>query len=787
MLTLSEAAREGDVEAVKSLLENNADINQRTRKGTPLIEAIEFNHEEVVEVLLQHPNINVNMKTQLGHTALHMAIRNCLQSSFDGLLERTSTNVNLQNQKGNTPLITAVRYKNHYALKALLARPEIKVNMQNNWKNTAVLWAMKKGRENLVLLLLTHPNINVKIKGEDGKSILEMGKAKNKLDLIKRLKHRQAQKSSPMHIRQASQTLCVKNGLALIAAIQGNREQDIERLLSLDMIDVNAQNQSGNTPLISAVRHNKEHIVELLLAQKDIDVNIKNNFGNTALLWAARKNRIDLCKHLVAHEGIDLFLSDEDKLTVFDYSKTNKKLCNLLNNDQFKDLYKSKGIRSKFSIRNSVTSPWKSNLYPLHYLRKNYSSPVVAEGGRKSNYTSLDLRDKKGASTSGPILSGLALATSEGEKIESSSDVDDSSSKSRGLKTDRISNEAKGRRSFAERNKTSTDSKRRVSCSSYRSQPGEGSLDLSETEHGAYESFSEGQSKQHKKKGTNQTSVPSDSAPFNDLISEDTTREYEEGKDQACSQWKATDDVSDLDEELYLPSEVEGSVLRNSFDESSSTSSLAVVDTFVKVEAKTQFQKDVSTTRAPKNESCHESRTSHKNRGAVTDTELCAHFQGNALPRQSSNPTLETVKLSTQKNLSKTPGKPSAADLTPVSVEEELCPEEIKVSEKLIINGDITSYGKGTTGNPRPPRLSTGGTGISRGVIILSAIAIIVVCIFGYNFVSFQRQPGGNPSKGHPQGNERPPGPRRIPSTVLSLVPSHTHWENQILQENKSY
>lgn len=769
MPTLSEAAREGDVAAVKSLLENNADINHCTRKGTPLIEAIEFNHEEVAEVLLKQPNINVNMQSQLGHTALHMAIRNCLQISFDGLLERSNTNVNLQNKKGNTPLITAVRYKNQYALKALLAHPDIKVNIQNNWKNTAVLWAMKKGREKLVLLLLTHREINVKIKGEDGKSILQMGKAKNKLDLIKQLKHRQTQKSSPMHIRQASHSLAVKNGLALIAAIQSNREYDIQRLLCLDIIDVNAQNQSGNTPLLSAVRHNKEHVVELLLAQKDIDVNIKNNYGNTALLWAARKNRINLCKHLIEHEGIDLFLRDEDKLTVFDYAKTNEQLCDLLNSDQFIDLYKSKGIRSKFTIRNSVSSPWKNNLFPTHYLGRNYSSPVCAEGRRKSNYTSLNLSDKKGASSSGPILSGPSLATSEEEKRESSSDVDDSSSKSRCPKTENsIMTEAKRRRSSAESNKASTDTKRRVSCPSHRSQPGESSLDLSDTEHGAYQSFSEGQPKQHKNKGTNQKSVSEVSATLYDLISRDTKREFGKGKNQARSQWNATDDVSDPEGELYEPSEVEDSVLRNSFDESSSTSSVAPVDTFVKNEAKTRSHLNVLTTGAAKNDYCHESRPSHWNRNAVTDEELCEHFEGNAVPGQSSNPTLETVKLSPHKNCSITAGKPPVTDLTPISVEEELCCEEIKVSEKLITNGKITSSGKGTPENERLPRLSTGGTGISRGVIILSAIAIIVVCIYGYNFLNFQRQPGDNPSKSKFQEKKEPPGLRRISSALLS-------------------
>merc|ERR1719320_672417 len=256
MSSLAKAACKGDVSAVKRILEKNANINRCTRRGTALIESIIFNHEDVAEVLLGHPKINVNLKTHEGHTALHVAIRYGLRKTVDALLARKDTNVNIQNNVGNTPLLTAVRYKNSHAVGALVDHPDIQVNIQNKWKNTAVLWAMKKERENLVLLLLSNRETDIKIKGEDGKSVLEFARVSNREGLIDKLEQRMKRGRSltpmPSSKYRESRSKADKAGLSLITAIQKNYNMHkIERLLASNEININAQNESGNTPLLS--------------------------------------------------------------------------------------------------------------------------------------------------------------------------------------------------------------------------------------------------------------------------------------------------------------------------------------------------------------------------------------------------------------------------------------------------------------------------------------------------------------------------------------------------------
>ncbi|KAK0636629.1 hypothetical protein B0T17DRAFT_86028 [Bombardia bombarda] len=73
---LHTAAKRGNCEIVKMLLDHNADINERNDKGmTALHIAIEHNQGKVVMLLLQN-GVDVNATDNEGHTALSLAVNN---------------------------------------------------------------------------------------------------------------------------------------------------------------------------------------------------------------------------------------------------------------------------------------------------------------------------------------------------------------------------------------------------------------------------------------------------------------------------------------------------------------------------------------------------------------------------------------------------------------------------------------------------------------------------------------------------------------------------------------
>lgn len=104
------AAHNGYSSIVKLLLENGADPTQVTNKGnTPLHIATSKGHREIIKVLLQHVgrdklNDFINAKTTSGGTtSLHVAAKNGFLEIVKSLLKNGAT-YNIENKKDKTPI-----------------------------------------------------------------------------------------------------------------------------------------------------------------------------------------------------------------------------------------------------------------------------------------------------------------------------------------------------------------------------------------------------------------------------------------------------------------------------------------------------------------------------------------------------------------------------------------------------------------------------------------------------------------------------------------------------------
>ena len=106
---LNDAAKEGDLDEVKRLIEKGANIEVRdVSKSTPLYNAVDRGNKDVVEFLiLKGANVNVNC-TAVNYTPLHRAT-----ALFGGdkemvnLLVANGANVNKVRKNGFTPLMDA--------------------------------------------------------------------------------------------------------------------------------------------------------------------------------------------------------------------------------------------------------------------------------------------------------------------------------------------------------------------------------------------------------------------------------------------------------------------------------------------------------------------------------------------------------------------------------------------------------------------------------------------------------------------------------------------------------
>ena len=104
----------------------------------------------------------------------------------------------------------------------------------------------------------------------------------------------------------------------IVEAIMENNIHIAKKMLEEGM-DVNMQNEQGDTALIIAVAKNRLDMTKLLV-ENGADVNLQTNSDSTALILASLVGRLDIVKFLV-ESGADVNLKDMGGNTALDYAK----------------------------------------------------------------------------------------------------------------------------------------------------------------------------------------------------------------------------------------------------------------------------------------------------------------------------------------------------------------------------------------------------------------------------------------------------------------------------------
>jgi len=182
---LISAAARGDLATVNALLARGVDPNVKDKRGyTALSHAIEAMYEDVVETLLNLPELDPNCRGLNGRPALlayvwrdnkerverllvHGADVNAQDSDGDTALHGAAqtgnvdivrilldkgANPNAKNQQGGTPLMWAAVYGNQEAARLLLSRGA-DASLKDNDGITAAEWAARNNREKVVSVL----------------------------------------------------------------------------------------------------------------------------------------------------------------------------------------------------------------------------------------------------------------------------------------------------------------------------------------------------------------------------------------------------------------------------------------------------------------------------------------------------------------------------------------------------------------------------------------------------------------------------------------------------------
>ncbi|HYR89495.1 MAG TPA: ankyrin repeat domain-containing protein [Terriglobia bacterium] len=252
-LRLIEAVKNGDIAAVRSLLDQHFDINAAEPDGaTALAWAAERDDIETADLLIQS-GANVNAANDNGATPLWLAATRASARMTEKLLG-AGANPNAALVFGETALMAAASTGSMDVVRALVTHGADVNAREIRGSQTALMWAIAEKRTEVARYLIEH-GADVKTKSKAG--------------------------LTPF----------------LFAAQQG--DLDSARLIAAAGADISAPGPDGRSPLLIASAGGHEPLAIFLLG-KGANPNAADRLGLTALHYAATAGKLELIKPLLA-------------------------------------------------------------------------------------------------------------------------------------------------------------------------------------------------------------------------------------------------------------------------------------------------------------------------------------------------------------------------------------------------------------------------------------------------------------------------------------------------------
>ena len=334
---LREAVFANHLEGVNRVINDHANVNMvLVNQWTALHIAAHFGYYDIVDALINAPNVNINVRNKDGDTPLHAAVELGREQSAR-LLINAGADINASDNSQQTALHTAAFHGHHHIVDALIKAPNINLNVRNAHGYTPLYLASMSGREQSARLLINAgAGINISDNGQW--TALHTAACSGYDDIVRalidapdvNLNVRDAKGHTPLHVavisgREQSARLLINAGADINISDNGqwtalhwaawNGYDDILRAL-IDAPDVhlNVRNNDGDTPLHFAVANRKEQSVRLLI-DAGADINISDNDQWTALHRAACNGYDDILGALIDAPDVNLNVRNKDGLT----------------------------------------------------------------------------------------------------------------------------------------------------------------------------------------------------------------------------------------------------------------------------------------------------------------------------------------------------------------------------------------------------------------------------------------------------------------------------------------
>ncbi|XP_023688715.1 rabankyrin-5 isoform X1 [Paramormyrops kingsleyae] len=331
----------------------NGEGDEEARDGqTPLHLASSWGLEEVVQCLLEF-GANVNAQDAEGRAPIHVAISNQHSVIIQLLISHPDIRLNVRDRQGMTPFACAMTHKNNKAAEAILKRESgAAEQVDNKGRNFLHVAVQNSDIESVLFLISVQANVNSRVQDAAKLTPLHLAVQAGSEIIVRNLllagakvneltKHRQ----TALHLaaQQDLPTICsvlLENSVdfsavdengnnALHIAVMHGRLNNVRTLLTESTVDAEAFNLRGQSPMHVLGHYGKENaaaIFELFLeCMPEYPLDKPDNEGNTVLLLAYMKGNANLCRAIV-RSGARLGVNNNQGVNIFNYQVATKQL-----------------------------------------------------------------------------------------------------------------------------------------------------------------------------------------------------------------------------------------------------------------------------------------------------------------------------------------------------------------------------------------------------------------------------------------------------------------------------
>jgi ankyrin repeat protein/Tol biopolymer transport system component len=278
--------REGNLEEVKQLIENNKDLIHEKNQNDciPLHYSSYYGLKEITEYFIQK-GADINARSDEGETPLHYAIYS-ERLEIIRLLIQKGADIHIRCIRGRTPFHVVSRENGNVEIGELLIENGADINTKDNYGRTPLAYSAFRRHKEFVKLLLGK-GAQVPLKGEEADDLLHKAAIGGHIELFEYM----------IDHGVNIETRSYYGGTILHSAASGGLAESMENLLKIGL-NINEECRYGLKPIHYAAIEGKKNVLDMLI-KKGADINTMTKIGKTPLDYARELENNEIVDFLI--------------------------------------------------------------------------------------------------------------------------------------------------------------------------------------------------------------------------------------------------------------------------------------------------------------------------------------------------------------------------------------------------------------------------------------------------------------------------------------------------------